>query len=293
MDILKLQDAVALSLSVHGWGNRATADKTKIVTKSDKELLTMTKQLIDSPEWKKIMQTLYAAKWYINDRSVPAFFKKGIWFIASSKTAEFENELIDRQKVVDKMVEDEFIPVYKKRIEEIKIRLADQFDASDYPSVSYLKGCFRLEWHWITFDVPKNLSKELFEKEKERTEKMWSEAAEKIVQSLRASFMELVKHASDALTVGSNGKTKAFKDSTFDNITEFINTFKYRNITNDTDLKNLVDKAEEILKSVDNPQELKKDDKLRSFVKSNFTEITKKLDNMIVEKPSRKFSFDE
>jgi hypothetical protein len=124
-------------------------------------------------------------------------------------------------------------------------------------------------------------------------EDMWTSAGEQIMQALREGFQKIITHAVSVLEVGEDGRTKKFRDASFDNINEFIDLFKNKNLTNDIELEALVKKAKKIMTGIDDPQDLKKDPDMRKVVEKGFTDITKQLSKMVEAKPKRKFSFDD
>jgi hypothetical protein len=291
----ELKNAVALVFSVHGWGNRKSVDKDKIKTdKTDKKLLNLSKRLIDPKgEIKEIEWFMNSTvKAWIVKNSVPSFFQEGVYLFNIDQVEEVEKMLQEQSKELKVLVE-KFIAVYPSKIKEVEERLAENFNKKDYPPVNLLRKRFRFTWQWVEFNIPKVLPEDVFKSEKKKVEAMWASAGEQITALLRESFKKLIDHAVKALEVGTDGKTKAFRNSSFENIVEFIDTFKNRNLTNDMELEALVTKAQKILTGVENPQELKKDVDMRKVVEKGFSDITKKLDKMIEVKPSRKFSFDD
>src|SRR5260370_26399620 len=61
---------------------------------------------------------------------------------------------------------------------------------------------------------------------------------------------ELVNHMLERLDASENGKPKVFKKSTVANLGDFLATFDFRNIANDTEPKEQVDKARVLLAGV-------------------------------------------
>lgn len=293
---VELKNAVALVFSIHRWGNRKAADKEKVETQADKDMLNLTKRLIEhSGEIKEVeMYMKYEVKQWVMKNSVPAFFQDGVYLVNVNQVAEMEAGLREASKELSKRL-NKFLAVYPKRIDEAekKLKPGQQFNRSDYPSVEELRSRYRFSWRWVEFGIPKELPEDVAKAEKKRVEDMWAVAGEQITQALRQGFKKLVDHAVNMLKVGPDGKTKAFKDATFENITEFIDSFKNRNLTDDAELAALVAKARKLLVGIDDPQELKKDADARKAIEKSFTAINKQLDKLIEIKPRRKFSFDD
>ena len=119
-----------------------------------------------------------------------------------------------------------------------------------------------------------------------------AEAADEIQQVLRAALSELVGHMRDRLKEGPDGKPLKFKESTVSKLVEFLDTFEFRNVTDDTELKGLVEKTRNLLKGV-NTDELRTTAQVRAKVQSGMAEIASELDAMVVKKGARKFRADE
>jgi hypothetical protein len=283
---------VMLIYSDHAWGNRKQANKEKITCKADKKLLSFSKRLIDSSEYVDLTNYIRGIRRWLYINSVPSFFTKSSYLIRESSAERIENYLIEAQTALRGKIES-FISSYEERINDIEARLGDQFDRRDYPLASSLHRAFYIEWKWITFDVPDTLPKKIFEAEKAKAEASWKEAAEKISQCLREAFVQLIETINKNLETDENGRQKGWKNSSFENVKEFIGTFNNRNIVNDVELENLVKIADKALSSIEDPQELKKDDEMRGIIQKKFSEISKKLEGMIESKPNRKFNFDE
>jgi hypothetical protein len=292
---VELKNAVALIFTMHRWGNRKSVKKEKIkVDKTDKKLLNQTKRLVDpSGEIKDIQSFMYSTvKMWVMNQSVPSFFQDGVYLFNISQVAEVEKVLNERREELKGMVE-KFLAVYPKRIKDVEERLAENFDRKDYPTVNELRSRYRFTWRWVEFGIPEGLPDEVFKVEKKRMEDMWTSAGEQIMQALREGFQKIITHAVSVLEVGEDGRTKKFRDASFDNINEFIDLFKNKNLTNDIELEALVKKAKKIMTGIDDPQDLKKDPDMRKVVEKGFTDITKQLSKMVEAKPKRKFSFDD
>lgn len=292
---VELKNAVALVFSVHGWGNRKRVDKEKIQTnKTDKKLLNITKRLIDPKgEVKAIESFMYSTvKRWVIDNSVPSFFQEGVYLFNVKQVEIVEKKLNERREELKGLVE-EFLKVYPQKIKEVEARLAENFNRADYPTVKELRARYRFNWQWVEFGIPETLPEEVFKAEEKRVRAMWANAAEQITLCLREGFRKVVSHAVEILQVDENGKTKKFKDASFDNINEFIELFKNKNLTNDTELEALVSKAKKIMTGIEDPQELKRDPDMRNVVEKGFSNITKALDKLVENKPKRKFSFDD
>ena len=113
-----------------------------------------------------------------------------------------------------------------------------------------------------------------------------------IQQVLRTAMGELVKHMRDRLKDGPEGKPLRFKETTVSNLVEFLGTFDFRNVTDDAELKGLVEKARAMLVGV-SADDLRTTSGVRAKVQQGMADLAAELDTMIVKKPGRKFRFNE
>jgi len=95
-----------------------------------------------------------------------------------------------------------------------------------------------------------------------------------------------------AIRPAEEGEKKRFRASTANNLLEFLATFDPRNITNDDELLNIVNKCKDILGS-GNPELLRKNEELRTQTYAALSDIKVQIDAMAVVKPKRKITFEE
>ena len=286
-----LDSAIAFTFTLRKWGNIKKADKSMIETDSNKNMLKLSKCLIESPEYDAILSFQAKVRQYLVMRSVPSFFKAGI-YLFKEESVELIDEYIKNQVLELNRLVNALIEVYPEQVRAARIQLNGQFNESNYPDTATLRKLFKIEWNWIKLSIPEQLPQQIFESEKEKAEQQWQEAAEEIIMCLRNGFKELVDHAIDRLTVRPGQNKKVFRDSLIENIKEFIETFNMRNIMNDTELAEQVRKARGILSSI-SPADLRFNDGIRDYTSDKFKTIQKELDRMIVTSPSRRFSFSE
>ena len=281
------KDVVAFIFSISQWGNRRVADKGQIESGADKSMLHLTKHLIDSKEYKAIGTFLYDTKSWIISRSVPSFFRDGCYLFRQDMVQRVEEYLKTRQQALSEVIQG-LLNVYGVQIEEARGRLAGQFDASDYPDIEELKNMFYWSSQWVSFNVPEGLPENVKQAEITKMQNMWDEAALSITSALREGFSSLISHAIDKLKPDADGKVKIFRDTLVTNILDFLETFNMRNVTNDVELQQLVEKARVVIAGIENTQDLRDNEGLREIVRGQFGEIEKQLDTMVVKRVKRK-----
>lgn len=281
--------ATLFTLSLSSWGNRRKANTNMIEVDADKKRLSISKRLIDSPEYDAVCRHQWELKQWCMARCMPSFFKDGIYLVALTEVQTFEEKLAHELRHMQNVLVPAFLEAYETRIEESRNILREMFNEADYPSVSELRQKFDIQWNWIQFTIPENLPEGIREAEIEKLQRKFQEAQEEIVTALRTSFGELVKHAVDRLSPKPDGKQPIFRDSLIENFNEFFQTFKSRNLMEDEELKAVVEQAQKLLANVDG-KALRDTTSIRNTIASNFVAIQKQVDKLIVDRPNRRFS---
>lgn len=228
----------------------------------------------------------------------PSRIAEGLFLVKKSLVEEFENNM--NAAVTE--LRDKWIPAAVADLEPAKERartlsvkkggIGPLFDPLAFPSAAEFEAAFRLEWQWLALGVPDDLPAALRAKEQEKMDRQFAEASEEILSGLRAAFGQLIDHAVEKLSTAPGEKPKIFRDTMIDNIQSFLDVFAARNIMNDQQLAALVDKAKVVMTGMD-PAKLRKYQTVRDQALSQFTELKKSLEPLIVTKAARTFDFDE
>jgi hypothetical protein len=282
---------VGFTMTMSRWGNSRKADLNKITTTSDKTMLKLSKKLIVAKEYDDIVSHMGHTMRHIERLAVPSFFKRGFYLIGNDAVPQVESYLTGRLDEL-KQLALKLAEVYPAKVEEAGDRLQDEWSANDYPGVQKLVSMFNMRWNFVAFGIPESLPQELFEIERQRQEQIWAEAGDQITQCLRSGFLKLVEVAKTQLVVEPGEKKKKIHDSMIGNILEFAEMFRHRNITNDTELEKLVNKAQEILTGI-KPDDLRKSDDMKIQMQQEFAGISEQLTSLIETTPTRSFDFEE
>jgi len=184
---------------------------------------------------------------------------------------------------------DNFVSVYPDLCKIAAERLGSLYNASDYQDVMAIRDKFKFDWGYISFAVPEHLKKlGLFADEAKKAEAKLTEAAGEITLLMRQTLLDMVSHLQNALTPSEDGKQKRIFASSITNISEFLNSFQFRNITDDTELDSIVEKAKALLSGVD-VESLRKDEGFKSTVKENMATLAGQLTGLVEKVPTRKF----
>ena len=282
---------VCIKVRVSTMGNTRKVSTSQIEADADKDLLRVSKHLLDSAEMKAINRFDGEIRRLLYNICLP--FEVGIHLLPIAALENVEQRL--RQFAVDRwQLVAAFLAAYPSLRESAQVRLRRLYNPADYPPVEDLERQFGFSWQYISFGVPeqlKGISREVFEQEREKAAQRMSEASSEIQMVLRETMAKLVQHMADRLQEGTDGKPLRFKETTVSNLVEFLSNFEFRNVTDDTQLQQLVSQARGLLQGV-NADDLRTVGSLRARVHQGMSEIAGQLDTMLT-KAGRKFRFEE
>ncbi len=284
--------AIILSLTMSCLGTRRKVSTTSIETDADKALLHVSKDILDSPELAAIHHLDGSIRKYLKTRGLPSPLKHGCYLLPIDLIEPVEQRLselfAERETAVGA-----FMTAYPAKIEDVQRRLGPLFDTTDYPPVGELRAAFEASFQYLTFGAPtalQGVSRTLYEREKDKAIQRIAAVEDEITQVLRFSLKELVDHMVDRLQPTSDGKPKVFRNTLISNLTEFLDTFKARNLTNDQDLEALTHQARAILAGAD-AETLRSSADTRAHVHQQMATVKHALDALVITKPTRKFNF--
>jgi hypothetical protein len=286
------QRTVCVKVRLGRLGNTRKVSNSQVEVDTDKSLIRVSKHLLDSQELRALANFDGEIRRYLYDTCLP--FETGIHLCPLALLEQMEAKLRDfaarRRELVAA-----FLSAYPRLCQDAAKRLRSLYNPGDYPPVEYVEQQFTFLWQYISFGVPdqlREISTKIWREEREKAAQVMAEAGDEIQQVLRAAMAELVKHMRDRLKDGPDGKPLRFKETTVSNLVEFLGTFDFRNVTDDEELKRLVDRARTILGGVD-AEELRTTTDLRARVQQEMADLAAELDTMIVKKPGRKFRFEQ
>jgi len=285
---------VCLVLDFHRWGVRRKVDAHQVETDADRALLAVSKRILDSPEYDAIVQHDGKTRAWVEARALPSLLKKGIWRLPVALVEETDVYLTTRAAERSRLV-DELRAAYPIRLQETQARLSSLADG-DLPTADEVAGKFSIAWKYISYGTPTTLQRlapALFARERQKAAVQWQEATEEIRTVLRESMAELVTHLAERLSgTREDGRPKIFRDTAVTNLTEFLDLFQARNVTDDSELAALVARAHDLLYDV-HPQRLRNNDALRGAVAQSMSQIKATLDTMLMDRPRRHIALDE
>ncbi len=286
------QKTVCVKVRLGRLGNSRKVSNSQVEVDTDKSLIRVSKHLLDSKELRTIANFDGEIRRYLYDTCLP--FETGIHLCPFALLEQMEGRLrefaVGRQGLVEA-----FLTAYSGLSQEAAKRLRSLYNPADYPPLEHVAQQFTFTWQYISFGVPdqlREISTRIWQDEREKAAQVMAEAGREIQQVLRTAMAELVKHMRDRLKDGPDGKPLRFKETTVSNLVAFLGSFDFRNVTDDTELKALVDKAREMLVGV-SADDLRTTAAVRAKVQQGMADLAAELDTMIVKMPVRKFRFNE
>jgi hypothetical protein len=290
MDLAKKTVCIKVSLST--MGNTRKVSTAQIEADADKDLLRVSKRLVDSAELKAITRFDGEIRRYLYSICLP--FEIGIHLLPITALEMVESRL--RQFVVDrKQLVQAFLSAYPGLCQNAATRLRGLYNPTDYPAVDEVGREFGFSWQYVSFGVPEQLrgiSRQVWEQEREKAAVRMAEASTEIQVVLRETMAKLVQHMADRLKEGPDGKPLRFKETTVENLVEFLMNFEFRNVTDDNELQALVSQARDLMQGV-TADDLRTTGDLRTKLQQGMTGIAAQLDTLLIRTGGRKFRFDE
>ena len=262
--------------------------------KVDRDMITVSKKLINCKEYKKITKIDGTLKKFIRNRCSPSLIRNGV-FLLSVALVESVDRKVREFKAARESAIETYGLVYDARVAEALERLGPEGNRADYPPWEKVKAMFTFDVQYLSFAAPTvlgNVSEEIFAREQRKVEAQFKNALEVQLQGLREGMAQLVTAMADRLTVGPGGEKKVFHKSLIENMTDFLNVFDARNLADDRALAGIVDQAKMLLTGVD-AKALRTDDEVRKDIAEGFSAIKAQLDSMVVETPGRAITFDD
>lgn len=273
-------------------GNSRKVSSSQVEVDADLRLIRVSKTLLDSPELEAVRRLDGEVRRYLYSMCLP--FEPGIHLLpiplietVDSKLREFQ---LKRQELVDL-----FLAAYPRLCQEAAARLRTLYNPLDYPPLDELRSAFTLSWQYVSYGVPEQLravSERMFREERDKAAERMAEAYTEVRQVLREAMVELVARLRDRLTDQPDGTPQRLRESTVEKLREFLDTFDFRNVTNDQELKDQVERARGLLGGT-STDAIRNTAELRTRVREGMTAIAAQLEVMASDRAGRKFRFNE
>lgn len=272
-------------------GNSKKVSTSQIHVDTDKSMLRISKRLFDCREFKAVANFDAEITRYLESVCLP--FERSVHICPLAMLTAVDNRLKQFAEERPKLVE-AFIEVYPALCDQAPDRFRVLHNPLDFLPLDQVRAAFSFSWRYISFGVPdklREIAPSLWEEERDKVARLMTEAAAEAQQVMRAVMAELVQHLADRLQDGPDGKPTRFHKTTVSKLLEFLDTFDFRNVTDDAELKNMVEQARALMQGI-TVKDLKTTAQLRDRVRVGMSDIAAKLDTMVVH-GGRKIRFDE
>jgi hypothetical protein len=297
---------VRVSFGRVGTQKKVSPDEIAVETEGN---VKIQKRLLDSKEMKAIDRYDAQVKQYIAARTnrpkTRGRGREGLRFVGIKLVAEFDAKMKEFMRGRNEHVQN-LKRAYAGIIENDRERLfvmnngvkQSIFRASDYLPVDSFEEEFQFTCEYLELVAPRSMravSEDLYKQVEANIQRQAEEDMDAMRVALRVEFSSLVDWAINRLTPGENGKKKVFKVKGKDGadigfaarLNDFISVFEGRDLSGDSELGVVIQKAREIMSGVD-PKDLRSSEALRDSLRDQFSDIKTILDPWVVEEPSRK-----
>ncbi len=292
--ITAFERGVVLQVTVGTLGVRRKVDPSKVETDADRDMIYVSKDILECDEYDAIQKSYRELKKYLEKKALPWTRRRSMYLVPSEIFLEVMEHITAVGTEWQTVLIPKFLTVYTRAQDEAKKRLGSLYDPKDYPAQADVRDAFYIDPQAISEHVPervKTLSAVMFEQMQKRMAARMEHATEEFRLLLRQTMQELVGHLAERLNgVGETGKPKVFRNSAITHIQEFIETFDPRNVTDDHQLRALVQQTKKLLTGVD-AEQLRDDEKFRASIAQNMGSVAKALDALVTEMPTRRLRF--
>ena len=181
---------------------------------------------------------------------------------------------------------------YAEARQEAREMLGPLFNELDYPAD--IRSKFRFGWQFLALQVPSQasiLSPEIYEREKQRFEKLMGETRDLCMQALRNEFSDLLGSLVDRLSVNGDKPKKIVPNSMFNKLNEFFCELQTKDIFHDEELILLANQAKGIIGDV-SPYVLKYNQDAREHIRSEMQVLKQTVEQSITDMPKRLIRLD-
>ena len=288
--------AILCTVSRHRLGiKRDVRAERVLATDLDTEegMLTVSKKLIDSPEYDAIVRLdgdFYRGMLRL---VLPSRFRRGTYLLPVALLAKAE-EKIDLYRSMRQALVFDFLNVYDQRCQEAAAQLGPLYNEKDYPSLAAVERAFGVEVAYEAYSAPallESIDAGLYAREQARVEQAMQDMATEAREALRVGLLSVVGKLQEELAPKADGTPRKLYDSVIDALGGFLDTLEARNITSDADLSAVGEQLRAVMQGVDR-KALKANRGLREEVSSALQAASACLVDIAADAPRRKFAFD-
>lgn len=310
---------VFLVLQIHSFGNvarlknerlsaRSLAGEEAEVTIEGGSMIRLAKSLLDSEEFGAIRKldretramlggrdrTVGDKRHHVPGRGLPSLIRDGITAVPLSEVKAVDADLRKYRAKRDALVE-KFLAAYPERKAEAKLRLGDNFDPEDYPSVGELRRRFHVAYRFVQLGAPEALRSISDDVYREACERAAAEAERFLEHANRLVWQELrglLAQVGDLLKPKEDGTRRAFRDSVLPQFRECLALLRSRNVAGDKAVTAAIDAAERATSGFD-ARALRDHRSLAARVAGDVERLRGQVEAAIRDLPSRQIDLED
>lgn len=290
---------ISVNLRRLGIRKKVSSETDAVTTSADRDFLHVHKDILQCKEYEAILSLYGKIRTYLKGKTAGnSYLRDGIYLVNAAKLSEVTTWLEGKSVELADLTQ-KFLDVYAKVKDEAKVKLGDGlYNELDYPAVDRVRAAFGLSWNVFSFpsvDLLREAEPEIYQQESQKIKALFEEALNESRNLLRTEVNGYVQHLVDRLTPGDNGKVKRIHESAVANVTDFIKDFQSREITNDSQLQEVLADLQKVMATAD-PEKLRKKTPqgmaLREGVRQKLEEAKVKVDALITT-GSRFYALDD
>lgn len=253
------------------------------------------KRTLEGPEIEALRSQEDAIREWVSQHSLAGDLGRNYRLIALGMMPMIDEQLeafvAERKALVEKLIEK-----YPVRIDEAKPELGVHWNIHDYPRVKKLRQSFKIEWTYrTTLDLPPTME-EIDGVIAARERKKHAKEAQRILDTLEHgvidTFHRMIQHMTSRLGVAEDGSLLTFRQTTVENLKEFVKWISLMNVRERDDINELAAQAEKLLDGV-TVEKLRQKGEFRDQLRVQMDALAKKLDPLLIRASARKFYLSE
>ena len=274
------QECWHLDMTLGMYGQTRKSGGIEVITDAKKDHVLTSKFLFKSKKYREIMSAFSEIRRHMDYYCLPSQ-KRGFRLVPKSILPSFDEKL----KVLMEQAQDrinEFAIQWPGIVAQAEIDLGELFDPSQYPSADAIRTYFEVDREYLNFNITgmENTSAELSLEHQLRAIEKAEAWARQVETALCSAFEELVESLVHHLTPSAEGGSKAFHGSRITQLVDFLELFKHRNLTGNTNLDTLVARSQKLLDGLE-PADIKNSSTLSSHLKTQFKEIERQIGKFV------------
>ena len=233
---------------------------------TDDDGLRVNKLLVSKESFKDVQYASYAVRAFMRERTLPwkdngdrALMRQGYMAFM----ADFASLKSDWESAVENFIS----TLYPQEIARASFRLADAFNAEDYPHPEELRSRFKLTLDIDAVAEADDFRVKLDDDTVAEIQSGIREATERRIHAAMGDVWQRVASMVEHFAARTTPDTKRFHDTTVTNLQELVNLMPSLNLIGDPDLKALTARLKTSL-CVYDPKELRKKPDVRAAAKA-------------------------